>query len=66
VLEIDTVGVHDNFFDLGGHSIAATRIISRVAREFPSNLSHQALFDSPTVAQMAAVVASHRDKKTST
>ncbi|HSK28429.1 MAG TPA: non-ribosomal peptide synthetase [Candidatus Limnocylindria bacterium] len=61
VLEIDLVGIHDNFFDLGGHSLAATRIISRVVKAFPSQLSLQSLFDAPTVAEMAEVIASHRD-----
>jgi acyl carrier protein len=57
VLEIDQVGIHDNFFDMGGHSLAATRIISRVVRAFSLDLSVRALFDSPTVADMAAAVA---------
>ncbi len=65
VLEIDAVGMHDNFFDLGGHSLAATRIISRVVNRFSSDLSLQALFDTPTVAEMAQVVALHPDKQPS-
>ena len=61
VLEIDQVGVHDNFFDLGGHSLAATRIISRVVKAFTLELSVKALFDSPTVADMAEVIAGDQD-----
>lgn len=57
MLEVDHVGVHDNFFDLGGHSLSATRVISRVIKAFPLNLTVKALFDSPTVAEMAAVIA---------
>ncbi|HEY7220753.1 MAG TPA: non-ribosomal peptide synthetase [Candidatus Binatia bacterium] len=65
VLELDRVGVHDDFFDLGGHSLAATRVISRVVEIFPIKLPIKALFDSPTVAEMAAVIAPYQDKKQS-
>jgi len=61
MLELDQVGVHDNFFDLGGHSLAATRVISRVVLTFPLDLPVKVLFDSPTVAEMAEVIAAHRD-----
>ena len=57
VLELDQVGVHDNFFDLGGHSLAATRVISRVVKTFRFELPIRALFDSPTVSKMAEVIA---------
>jgi amino acid adenylation domain-containing protein len=65
VLDLDQVGVHDNFFDLGGHSLAATRVISRVVKTFPLELPIRALFDSPTVAEMAEVVITRQDKKSS-
>jgi acyl carrier protein len=65
VLELDQVGVDDNFFDLGGQSLAATRVISRVAKTFPLDLPIKALFDSPTVAEMAEVIAGHQDDKSS-
>jgi amino acid adenylation domain-containing protein len=64
ILDLDHVGVHDNFFDLGGHSLTATRVISRVIQAFPLDLTVKALFDSPTVAEMAEVIAGHRDDKT--
>jgi amino acid adenylation domain-containing protein len=64
ILDLDYVGVHDNFFDLGGHSLAATRVISRVIQTFPLDLTVKALFDSPTVAEMAEVIAEHQDDKT--
>jgi acyl carrier protein len=57
VLELDQVGINDNFFDLGGHSLAATRIISRIVKTFSVDLSVRALFDSPTVAEMAEAMA---------
>jgi amino acid adenylation domain-containing protein len=63
VLELDQVGVQDSFLDLGGHSLAATRVISRVVKTFPLDLTVRALFDSPTVAEMAEVIARHQDHK---
>ncbi|MFI1370365.1 non-ribosomal peptide synthetase, partial [Streptomyces griseochromogenes] len=54
VLGIDQIGIHDNFFDLGGHSLLATRVVNRVAKVLDSNVSVRDLFQSPTVASMAA------------
>jgi amino acid adenylation domain-containing protein len=63
VLCVDQIGIHDNFLDLGGHSLAATRIISRVVQMFRVELPIKALFDSPTVAQMATVIMSNQGVK---
>jgi acyl carrier protein len=65
VLDLDQVGVHDNFFDLGGHSLAATRVISRVVKAFPMELPIKALFDSPTVVEMAEIIVEHQAKNSS-
>ncbi len=51
------VGVNDNFFDLGGHSLHAMTIISRVAETFAFHVSLPEFFESPTVARMAAMIA---------
>ena len=56
VLAIGPVGIHDDFFALGGHSLAATRIISRMLQKSKLDLPITALFDAPTVARMAEVV----------
>ena len=63
VLDIRPIGIHDNFFDLGGHSLAASRIISRVIRLFQLELPLKALFESPTVAEMAAVIDEHQKNR---
>ncbi len=57
ILELDRVGINDNFFDLGGDSLRASRVISRVIQTFQLKLPIMMLFDSPTVAQMALVIA---------
>jgi acyl carrier protein len=63
VLEVRPVGIHDNFFDLGGHSLAATRVVSRVMEQFQLEIPLQALFQTPTVAEMAGVIVEHRYRK---
>jgi acyl carrier protein len=60
VLAVDRVGIHDNFFDLGGHSLAASRVISRVIQTFKLDLPVKALFDAPTVARMADVLSQNQ------
>ena len=65
VLSVDQVGIHDNFFDLGGHSLAASRVISRVIQAFQIELPIKALFDSPTITEMAVVITKNQSKQAS-
>jgi acyl carrier protein len=63
VLFLDRVGIHDNFFDLGGHSLAASSVISRVIKSFQLELPVKALFDAPTIAEMAKVILGNDAKR---
>jgi acyl carrier protein len=56
VLGIEKIGIHDNFFKLGGQSLLGTRILSRVMQETGVALRLQHLFDAPTVASIADLV----------
>ncbi|MBZ5595291.1 MAG: LLM class flavin-dependent oxidoreductase [Acidobacteriia bacterium] len=54
VLRVERVGVRDNFFDLGGHSLSAVQMTFLVRRAFAVELPLQAVFDFPTVSGLAA------------
>ncbi len=56
VLGRETVGVHDDFLDLGGHSLKATRMASRIRRELDASLNIVDIFRNPTVARLCAVL----------
>jgi amino acid adenylation domain-containing protein len=64
VLSLDRVGIHDNFLELGGHSLAATQVISRVIERLNSKLPLRLLFDAPTVADMAKLIVRYPNQKT--
>jgi acyl carrier protein len=56
VLGIEQVGVHDNFFTLGGDSLSAARVVSRVIAAFHVEPSLEAVFRAPTVADQSLVI----------
>jgi amino acid adenylation domain-containing protein len=54
------VGPHDDFFDLGGHSLSVMRLLSRIRQTFGVELGAQTVFAFPTLAAQARVVAAAR------
>jgi amino acid adenylation domain-containing protein len=56
LLGINRVGVHDNFFFLGGHSLLGTQLIARARDSFGIELPLRTVFDSPTASQLSAEI----------
>ena len=52
-LEIHSIGIHDNFFDLGGHSLFVAQMMTQVAETFQVILPLSCLFKSPTIAGLS-------------
>jgi acyl carrier protein len=57
MLKRERVGIHDNFFYIGGHSLLATQVISRIRSVFQIEISLRALFEKPTVEELAIAIA---------
>jgi len=53
-------GVHDDFFELGGHSLMATQVVARLRDRFQIQLPLIALFETPTIAGLAARIPQAR------
>jgi len=60
VLRIEKIGIDDNFFELGGHSLQLTQVVSRIRRAFSLEIPLRALFDAPTIKQLAVVIAAEQ------
>ncbi|XRJ11020.1 plipastatin non-ribosomal peptide synthetase PpsC [Bacillus subtilis] len=61
VLKNGPVGIHDNFFDRGGHSLKATALVSRISKEFDIQVPLKDVFAHPTVEGLAAVIREGTD-----
>ncbi len=60
VLGLETVGVHDNFFALGGNSLMATQVVTMLQEVLPIEIDLRKVFEGPTVAKLAEVVEAKR------
>jgi len=56
VIGLEKAGIHDNFFDLGGHSVLITQVATRIRNAFDLELGLRVLFEEPTIAQLAETV----------
>jgi acyl-coenzyme A synthetase/AMP-(fatty) acid ligase/acyl carrier protein len=66
VLGLDQVGIDDPFLELGGNSLQATQIVSRVIKTFQVEVSLQSFFQAPTVADTAALIVLKQTMKAET
>jgi amino acid adenylation domain-containing protein len=64
VIELKSVGVHDNFFtELGGHSLLATQLVTRIRETFPVEVPLRRIFEAPTVAEFASVLLQNTEER---
>jgi len=56
VLKVERVGIHDHFFEIGGHSLLAVQVIARIRRDRGLEIPLRKLFDQPTIAQLAPLL----------
>ena len=64
LLGVSPIGVHDNFFEMGGHSLMATRVIARVQGFFGVRLPLRELFNAPTIRQLGDLIISQQASAT--
>jgi amino acid adenylation domain-containing protein/non-ribosomal peptide synthase protein (TIGR01720 family) len=57
LLGLDLIGVNDNFFYLGGHSLIVTQMLSRLREVFSVELSFRQIFENPTIGSIAQLIA---------
>jgi amino acid adenylation domain-containing protein len=56
VLGVERIGINDDFFTLGGHSLAVMRLISLCNSQFKTSLALRSLFDNPTIAKLSNAI----------
>jgi amino acid adenylation domain-containing protein len=64
ILDVESVGVKDNFFALGGHSLLAVRLMAKIQQEFGKSLPLVTLFQSPTIADLANLIKTEKNVPT--
>ena len=63
ILHVEQVGIHDNFFDLGGHSLLMVQIHGKLQNIFPQELSMVGMFKYPTIHSLAKRLSQNLSKK---
>ncbi|MBE1556831.1 non-ribosomal peptide synthetase [Sporosarcina limicola] len=56
VLIVNEIGIHDNFFEIGGHSLNATNLINRVNSQYGAILNYRDIFTHPTIAEQIKII----------
>ena len=61
VLDVYPIGVQDNFFEMGGHSLSAVRLMAEIQQQFEQTLSVATLFQGATIEQLAKIIRQQTD-----
>jgi amino acid adenylation domain-containing protein len=64
VLSIKEISVHDNFFDLGGHSLTVLHLLQKIKKQFEVDLSIRTILDAPTIEQLSSILDAGRTQLT--
>jgi aspartate racemase len=56
VLKVEEIGIHDNFFDLGGHSLLSIQLIAHIRTHLSLELPLKCIFENPTIAELAEYI----------
>jgi aryl carrier-like protein len=62
VFGLERIGIHDNFLDMGGNSLLAMQIVSRIRSLYQIDFTLMELFEGPTIAQMSSVIQTRMRK----
>ncbi len=65
ILDVEEIGIHDNFFALGGHSLLAVRLFAQIEEKLGVPLPLASLFQSATIAELASMVDEESGQRTS-
>ena len=57
LLEVDAMSIHDDFYDLGGHSLLVTNLKARIQDEFQVDIPLRSFFEEPTIAGMDRLIS---------
>src|SRR5258706_4773885 len=61
LLDVDQIGVFDNFFDVGGHSMLAIQLLTRARSVFSRDIANRMFFANPTIARLADLLTQQPD-----
>lgn len=56
ILDIEKIGINDNFFEIGGHSLRATVLVSRIRKEFHADVPVREVFKKPTIKELSQYI----------
>jgi amino acid adenylation domain-containing protein len=60
ILEIDEIGIHDNFFEVGGDSLQAAMLLDAIRDNYKVQISIRTIFERPTIAELTSIVEGSR------